>query len=782
MNKKKTGKKKKNQIEKPIQKKRVLKNLKMQKFVFDKANRKKNNKKYTKQVKKKPKQKTNDELLSSIRNFSSRRHLLVAKSKRQLPAKLDLNSGLIQKRNFTVKGKHPSKTSRLSQVELRSTRRVPSFAKSQRSILMSAKNTENNGMKKLRLLQKQTLKKSYNMSRSQRVIQHGKSFNGLVNKNHSMAFGMNSNRSIIKAKCGKKAKELMVKKRGSKGNVNSEVSIKVTSIDEMDEKSQKRNILNPKSSRGPSTLLLIPGSRQELASVIIDEEDENKWDQQPSVESIEFEPKIETFEFEDTKPKNSTKNNPSEEEKIQGMLAKIRRDVCQETMLKASESVKKSFRDWKKTDLVEIYNFKTAKQFYTCEKQIGKGSFGKVFLAKQVLTGRTVALKQISKKSMKNPDTRLKIENEIDILKSLEKHPNVIRLLEVFQDMDYQYLVFEFAELGDLISYFREEDLFEGNRLKLFVKDILSGLQSVHRQRIVHRDIKPDNILMTRDFTPKIADFGISNVLQTDEDKIFDTGGTPLYLAPEVIHKEGKVGFKTDVWCAGIVLYLLAYGEPPFKGRDMNMLFISIIKKEVEFDHEGAKDEGLQALIRKMLIKDPEHRISLDGALNDPWFKSEMKRSCVSDTEEDEPEPEPPSRLFASCREVQRFESRASLLKPTKDTSIRENQSNFELTPNIYQTQARKLELRSPEKSPKFVGNNSTKNTNCQSPVNGGFESSKKVTVVRSDENTKLKEAAVRRYLKEAGFPKEFMDQSLDPEKKIFNHAKGCFEALMLSL
>ena len=75
------------------------------------------------------------------------------------------------------------------------------------------------------------------------------------------------------------------------------------------------------------------------------------------------------------------------------------------------------------------------------------------------------------------------------------------------------------------------------------------------------------------------------------------------------------------------------------------MLFISIIKREVEFDHENATDIQLQSLIRKMLIKEPEERISLDDALNDPWFKTNMKRSCVSDSEEDEPEPLPLRQL-----------------------------------------------------------------------------------------------------------------------------------------
>ena len=144
----------------------------------------------------------------------------------------------------------------------------------------------------------------------------------------------------------------------------------------------------------------------------------------------------------------------------------------------------------------------------------------------------------------------------------------VIKLHEVFEDDFYVYMVLEFLQKGDLVQFFKSRPLFEENELKPFYKKIVIGVGNLHKKGVIHRDIKLDNILLDKNCNPKLIDFGISSIMEANT-KIYDTGGTPAYLAPEVIKAEGDVGPKSDVWSLGVLLYLLTYGVVPFKASDM---------------------------------------------------------------------------------------------------------------------------------------------------------------------------------------------------------------------
>lgn len=124
-------------------------------------------------------------------------------------------------------------------------------------------------------------------------------------------------------------------------------------------------------------------------------------------------------------------------------------------------------------------------------------------------------------------------------------------------------MVFEYVSDGDLVKYFKFNPLLEEDNLKKFFYKILKGIDYLHENQIIHRDLKLDNILIDKNMNPKICDFGISS--EYDETKnIIDTGGTPAYLSPEVIKAEGNVCPKSDIWSLGVLLYLLGYGVVPF--------------------------------------------------------------------------------------------------------------------------------------------------------------------------------------------------------------------------
>ena len=233
------------------------------------------------------------------------------------------------------------------------------------------------------------------------------------------------------------------------------------------------------------------------------------------------------------------------------------------------KKITKGFQKWKNSEHAEFYrDFQTTMEFYEIKNQIGEGCFGKVYLAKQVITNRQVALKLISKKGEENKDIIKKVHKEVRILKSINNHKNVIKLYEVFEDEGYVYLVFEFAEKGDLVQYFKNNMLFEEPNLKKFFKSIMEGIQYIHKNNVIHRDLKLDNILLDKNINPKLCDFGISSEYKPGV-AINDTGGTPAYLAPEVIKSEGNITPKSDIWSLGVMLYLLGFGYVPFQSNNV---------------------------------------------------------------------------------------------------------------------------------------------------------------------------------------------------------------------
>lgn len=285
-----------------------------------------------------------------------------------------------------------------------------------------------------------------------------------------------------------------------------------------------------------------------------------------------------------------------------------------------SEMIKTRFKSWNKHSKAEFFNFKTNKDYYEISKRIGKGCFGKVYLATQLLTNTSVALKVISKTSIKNKDTRRKIEKEVDILKRINNNRYVIRLFEVFEDSENVFLVFEYIEKGDLVKYFKKNPLFEEQELKVFFKKIILGIKYLHKNKILHRDIKLDNILLNKKMEPKICDFGISSIYNKNK-PILDTGGTPAYLAPEVIKSEGLISPKSDVWSLGVLLYLLTFGTVPFKSDDMQVLYNKIIIGRFSFPDCDFISPELVDLIEMMIVEDIDSRISIDSMLQHEWFE-----------------------------------------------------------------------------------------------------------------------------------------------------------------
>jgi 5'-AMP-activated protein kinase catalytic alpha subunit len=264
---------------------------------------------------------------------------------------------------------------------------------------------------------------------------------------------------------------------------------------------------------------------------------------------------------------------------------------------------------------------KTSLQFYKILKMIGKGSFGKVHLGLHILTGKKVAIKCIDKAHIKEEKAQKKIIQEVKILRSLD-NINIIRILEVFENKKYVFIVTEFATNGDLLKYMRENGLLKEKMTKKIAVQILRGLEYCHSKNILHRDVKLDNILLDSKMRVKLCDFGVSRFMPSAADElVFERCGTPAYIAPEVISGTGYAGFNADIWSLGVLLYALMTGTIPFKAKNIPDLHKIILHNDFSFPSGIFLSQQFKSLIRIMLIKDPSKRIVLDEIWRHDWLK-----------------------------------------------------------------------------------------------------------------------------------------------------------------
>jgi serine/threonine protein kinase len=216
------------------------------------------------------------------------------------------------------------------------------------------------------------------------------------------------------------------------------------------------------------------------------------------------------------------------------------------------------------------------KEDFVMDKQLGHGRFATVYRALEKESGVLVALKVINKQFLIKHNFLHQIRREVEIQSKLE-HPNIIRLYGYFQDKTSLFLVEEFAENGALFEYVHAKKKLETPQIKRIAFQVLAALHYLEQRKIMHRDIKLENILLDKDGEPKLADFGWAVHAITGRRKSFC--GTVIYLPPELISKQ-EYDFKVDVWSLGILLFELATGKAPFAGEDNNSTLEMIRSKD----------------------------------------------------------------------------------------------------------------------------------------------------------------------------------------------------------
>jgi MAP/microtubule affinity-regulating kinase len=251
----------------------------------------------------------------------------------------------------------------------------------------------------------------------------------------------------------------------------------------------------------------------------------------------------------------------------------------------------------------------TTKNFYEIQHELGSGSYAKVKLGVSILSGTQVALKIYGKNKKTSESSIKRIYAEMKILRRMS-HPNIVNFIEIFEQPKKIYTVMEYVEGSDLLKILINKGHFKEKRFRVILQQIVEGLEYIHSHKILHRDIKLDNILLSKNGNIKICDFGISRKMKPGK-MINEHIGTPAYLAPEIILEKGYSGFSADVWSLGVMTFMAVTGKVPFKGNNIKELQHSILNSKIVFPSSVSLSSELKKVIRGMLKKDPKTRIGL---------------------------------------------------------------------------------------------------------------------------------------------------------------------------
>ncbi|XXG51856.1 hypothetical protein AAC387_Pa03g0329 [Persea americana] len=249
---------------------------------------------------------------------------------------------------------------------------------------------------------------------------------------------------------------------------------------------------------------------------------------------------------------------------------------------------------------------------------VGEGSFGKVYKGRRKYTGQTVAMKFILKHGKSEKDIH-NLRQEIEILKKL-KHENIIEMLDAFESPQEFCVVTEFAQ-GELFEILEDDKSLPEEQVQAIAKQLVRALHYLHSNRIIHRDMKPQNILIGAGSIVKLCDFGFARAMSTNTVVLRSIKGTPLYMAPELV-REQPYNHTADLWSLGVILYELFVGQPPFYTNSVYALIRHIVKDPVKYPDNMS--QNFKSFLKGLLNKEPQKRLTWPALLEHPFVKETL--------------------------------------------------------------------------------------------------------------------------------------------------------------
>lgn len=308
------------------------------------------------------------------------------------------------------------------------------------------------------------------------------------------------------------------------------------------------------------------------------------------------------------------------------------RESCTDSNARSVDTAKALHGIFDRTCLIQEHALvnRNINDFYELNLgNLGRGSYGSVVKAVDKQSGAQRAVKIILKPKLENIN---RLKREILIMKRLD-HPNIIKLFEVFEDTNYLYFVMEICTGGELFDRIIKRGHFSERYAAVIMKQVFSAIAYCHSNEFMHRDLKPENLLFS-DSSPnsllKVIDWGFAAKCPKTH-KFTSVVGTPYYVAPEVLY--GSYSKLCDLWSAGVILYILLCGYPPFHGKDNVEILRKVKVGQYSLEHNSWKyvSDSAKDLIKRLLMTDPNKRISAQDALNHPWIKSLISSPNTAD-------------------------------------------------------------------------------------------------------------------------------------------------------
>ncbi|KAK6123279.1 hypothetical protein DH2020_042975 [Rehmannia glutinosa] len=269
---------------------------------------------------------------------------------------------------------------------------------------------------------------------------------------------------------------------------------------------------------------------------------------------------------------------------------------------------------------------------YILGRELGRGEFGVTYLCTDRENREALACKSISKKKLRTAVDIEDVRREVAIMSSLPEHPNIVKLRATYEDNEAVHLVMELCEGGELFDRIVARGHYSERAAAGVAKTVAEVVRMCHQHGVMHRDLKPENFLFANkkeNSALKAIDFGLSVFSSPVSERFSEIVGSPYYMAPEVLKR--NYGQEVDIWSAGVILYILLCGVPPFWAETEQGVALAILRGVIDFKREPwpQVSESAKSLVRQMLEPDPKKRLTAQQVLDHPWIQNAKKASNV---------------------------------------------------------------------------------------------------------------------------------------------------------
>uniref|UniRef100_A0A4W6BX19 Serine/threonine-protein kinase PLK n=1 Tax=Lates calcarifer TaxID=8187 RepID=A0A4W6BX19_LATCA len=303
--------------------------------------------------------------------------------------------------------------------------------------------------------------------------------------------------------------------------------------------------------------------------------------------------------------------------------------MCESTQRSCEPRRKRMDERSAPSEMARIITDPVTGKCYCRGKVLGKGGFAKCYEMTDLSTSKVYAAKIIPHARVSKPHQREKIDREIELHRALH-HRHIVHFYHHFEDKENIYILLEYCSRKSLAHILKARKVLTEPEVRYYLRQIVSGLKYLHEQEILHRDLKLGNFFVSESMELKVGDFGLAAKLEPAGNRRKTICGTPNYLSPEVLNKQGH-GCESDIWALGCVMYTMLLGRPPFETTNLKETYRCI--REARYSLPSSLSPQAKQLIANLLAKIPEDRPNLDHILRHDFFTQGFS----------------PERLPASC-------------------------------------------------------------------------------------------------------------------------------------